>query len=88
MEDQIKTTLHTQSFCLNSNCKAPMRAATGQGKPAPGDVSICIQCGNIAAFAEDLSIRALTDEEAESWARDPEIQRAAEKIRRRNARHN
>lgn len=85
-EEPIKTTLHVQSFCLK--CKHPMRAATGPGKPAPGDVSICAQCGNVAAFAEDLSIRALTDDEAESWARDPEIQRAAEKIRRRNARQN
>lgn len=41
--------------------------------PSPGDITICLQCGHIMAFAEELKLRDLTDEEAISVAGDPDV---------------
>jgi len=42
-------------------------------KPASGDVTVCLYCGHIMAFAEDLSLRELTNEEAREVAGDKRI---------------
>jgi hypothetical protein len=44
----------------------------GQG-PKEGTISICFTCGHITMFAEDLTLRELTDEEMVDIAGDPEI---------------
>lgn len=31
--------------------------------PAPGDVSVCIECGSIAVFRDDLTLRCITERE-------------------------
>ena len=31
--------------------------------PKPGDLTVCINCGAVAAFADDLTLRAPTDDE-------------------------
>lgn len=53
------------SSCLS--CGYKIDAATSVGsttrKPKPGDFNVCISCGHIAAFADDLSLRELTDAE-------------------------
>jgi hypothetical protein len=60
------------SHCLD--CGEQLDAAThiggDQHKPDPGDVSICVRCGHIMAFADDLTLRRLTDEEMKQVAGD------------------
>ena len=40
-----------------------MQPADLRRRPKPGSLSICIDCGHIAVFAEDMGLRALTDAE-------------------------
>jgi hypothetical protein len=37
-------------------------------KPDPGDITVCFYCGHIMAYAEDLSLRNLTDAEMHAVA--------------------
>ena len=57
-------------------CGYVMDAATmvnGSAGPKPGDVSICMRCGAVNLFGEDLTIRAPTADEktaimaSENW---------------------
>lgn len=41
--------------------------------PEPGDISVCINCGHIMAFADDLKLRSLTDQEMFDVAGDPRM---------------
>jgi hypothetical protein len=53
-----------KSACLD--CGKQMDGATGvdyRGGPQPGHITICIGCGHIMAFAEDMRLRKLTDTE-------------------------
>jgi ribosomal protein L32 len=54
-----------ESQCLN--CGHKLDGAFAQqmkkARPAPGDITICIRCGHVMAFADDLTMRALTDAE-------------------------
>lgn len=66
----------SSSFCLS--CKKQTDAATGtpgqeNGGPKPDDVTVCIYCGHIMAFGEDLSLRELTDAEVVEFAGDPRL---------------
>lgn len=45
----------------------------GLKQPQPGSISICLTCGYLAAFADDLTIRDLTDEEMYMVAGNPRI---------------
>ena len=60
----MKTTRFKLSRCLR--CGKPLDAATdfaGKAVPKPGDISICMGCNYVMAFASDLSMRELTDAE-------------------------
>ena len=46
---------------------------TGKAAPKPGDISLCFRCGHLCAFADDLTLRALTDAEMIDIAGDPMI---------------
>lgn len=35
----------------------------GSQRPGPGDLSICLSCGELSAFNPDLTLRPLTPEE-------------------------
>jgi hypothetical protein len=48
-------------------------AETGDDPPSPGDVSICFYCHHLMAFADDMTLRDLTDEEIRDVAGDPRI---------------
>jgi hypothetical protein len=37
------------------------RQAPDQQRPEPGDFSLCINCGHLSVFADDLTLRPLTD---------------------------
>jgi hypothetical protein len=63
-----------RSSCLH--CGAPLDGASGVGvdaSPDPGDITVCIYCGHIMAFADDLTMRPLTDAEAYEAAGDERI---------------
>jgi hypothetical protein len=42
-------------------------------RPRPGNISVCIDCGHIMAFADDLTLRNLTDAEMIEIAGDKRI---------------
>jgi hypothetical protein len=47
--------------------------AIGQASPEPGSITMCIYCGHIAAFDDDLKLRELTREEQIEIAGDERI---------------
>jgi hypothetical protein len=51
------------SNCLG--CGTMLDCANGMngGEPSPGDFTVCLTCGHLMAFADDLSIRPLTHAE-------------------------
>jgi hypothetical protein len=56
---------------LCPHCGVPVDAATPEDimnegrKPSPKDLSICFTCGGMCVYQDDLTLRALTDEELE-----------------------
>lgn len=42
-------------------------------RPKPGSISLCIHCGLVSLFGEDLSRRPLTPDEVVEMARDREL---------------
>jgi len=63
-----------RSLCLH--CGKPLDGATSvnvDAPPDPGDVVVCLFCGHIMAFADDLTLRPLTDAEANEVAGDERI---------------
>ena len=62
------------SECLG--CGKRMDGATGvdhRSRPQPGNITVCIGCGHIMAFADDMRMRNLTDEEMHDIAGDPRL---------------
>jgi hypothetical protein len=62
------------SRCLH--CGAELTGATAVGAdatPNPGDITVCLACGHIMAFTDDLTLRAPTDAEAYEVAGDQRI---------------
>lgn len=60
-----------QSACLKCGYKIDGSAGIGcEGKPKAGDVSICIKCGNIAVFDDNLYVRKPTDIEQKALDSD------------------
>lgn len=77
--------LGATSHTPNSNCTNCGRlhdAATPVGEkrlavsPSSGSVAICIRCGHIMIYADDLSLRDPTVEEFLEVATDPRVIRA------------
>lgn len=70
------TTRVVANRCLN--CDAATGVDTGNS-PSPGDFTVCIGCGHLMAFADDLSFRELTAAEQVAIAGDRrliDVQRA------------
>lgn len=62
------------TVCIS--CRKELDAASGVGveaKPEPGDVTVCIGCGHIMVFADDLRLRNPKDDEMREIAGRPEI---------------
>jgi hypothetical protein len=55
----------------------------GGWTPKSGDITICLYCGHLMAFDDQLSFRGLTDEEMKSIAGDPRVL-AIQKARKRS----
>ncbi len=63
-----------QNHCLN--CEMLIDGATGvdhRNKPHPGAITICIYCGHMMAFAKDMTLRELTEEEIYDLAGDKTV---------------
>ena len=73
---------HTKpSYC--TSCKKILDGTTcvnDEVKPNPGDITICMYCGNVMAFDDDLSLRNLTIEEKHMVANDKVTQKLLSKI--------
>jgi hypothetical protein len=62
--------------CPCTNCGKMQNAATGVNEdcaPSPGDCSICLDCGHLMVFADDLKLRNPTDAEMHEMAGDSRI---------------
>lgn len=58
------------------SCGAVNDAATAvaaDAKPEPGAITVCLTCGHIMAYADDLSLRELTAQEQIDIAGDKRI---------------
>lgn len=42
----------------------------GSLRPEPGDLSMCLSCGGMLTFTDDMALRAASDEEVESLDSD------------------
>jgi RNase P subunit RPR2 len=64
-----------KSVC--QNCGKPLDAAArpqaDEPRPGPGDVTVCLGCGHIMVYADDMNLRHPTGEEMAEIAGDPEI---------------
>jgi hypothetical protein len=59
-------------------CRKKLDAVTAilhNDQPEPGNITICMYCGHVQAFDENLKLRDLTDEEIYDIAGDPRILR-------------
>lgn len=80
----VKSSRFKPSPCIS--CGVSNDAATGatdlNATPVPGDIMICLSCGHIAAYGEDMRIRELTEREQIEIAGDRDILHA-QRIRHR-----
>jgi hypothetical protein len=65
-----------ESKCLA--CGEKLNAATdatlfADTEPTPGCLTICIHCGHLMAFDDDLKFRPLTDAEMQEAAGHPDV---------------
>jgi hypothetical protein len=70
----MKKTKTRLNYCLE--CNAKLDAASGincENAPKPGAITICLYCGHLMAFADDLSFRQLNDAEMHWIAGDKNI---------------
>ena len=55
-------------------CDHAMNRGRGPGTPGPGDFSLCIRCGSLNVFEQQMRFRRPTDAEMLEAAADREIQ--------------
>jgi hypothetical protein len=61
-------------------CGSELDRVSGPCAPKPGDLSLCLECGSLNAFADDLSLRPPTDDEILEIAKNSDFQRARRAI--------
>jgi hypothetical protein len=65
------------------SCSRLLTAVNDNAKPMPGDIAICMYCGHVMTYGDDLCLRALTIEKMAAKAHDERIlaiKRALSKI--------
>jgi hypothetical protein len=67
----ITSTRVPPSHCLNCGKMVDATTSVSEGGPQPGNITVCWTCGHIMAFANDLTLRKLSDEEMHAVAGDP-----------------
>lgn len=83
MTDRFRTTRTPVNHCLNCGKKIDAAAPTPDfpdSAPSPGDIALCLDCAHLHVFAEDLTLRAPTDDEMAEIAGDPDMIRAVKAI--------
>lgn len=74
-----------ESHC--TRCGKKLDGASGQGRgPEPGDFTLCIECGAVNVFDDELRLRKPTAEESADALGDDGIKLMREKIRKLNNR--
>lgn len=64
-----------QSRCIRCGDKHDAASCVGEEHgPGPGDITICITCGHVMVFTDDLALRELTSAEARMVAADLRVQ--------------
>lgn len=66
-------------YCSKINELHEQRDASGE--PAPGDISMCISCGNFAMFGDDMSLHKLTDAQKNDLRHNREAYRELGKLK-------
>lgn len=62
------------SYCLNCGKKLnACSSATAESMPNPGDITICLYCGHIMSFSDDMSLCELNDDQIKEIAGNPDI---------------
>ena len=64
------TTMTPASACLNCGAEHDRASGNDGASPAPGDWSICVECGGLSVFADDLTLRPPSAEENEAAIKD------------------
>ena len=63
-----------EATCLNCGKAMDAAEATGGGRaPEPNDLSLCIYCGHLQAYGDDMKFRQLTGAEIVEIAGAPEL---------------
>ena len=71
-----QTTRTPVSKCLDCGRKVDAATFAQAGPiaaPEPNDITLCLHCGHLMAFADDLTLRELTDAEIHEVAGDKRI---------------
>ena len=58
------------------SCGKTLNAASAvdaDGRPSPGDISVCVYCGKIMIYGKDMALRELTEIEKMEILRDMEM---------------
>jgi len=52
------------------HCEAPLAWATGfnTAPPAPGDPTLCNECGHLLVFTEDLNLRPISEDDWKTYS--------------------
>jgi NAD-dependent SIR2 family protein deacetylase len=69
---------HETPECRCLKCNQTFTGAletTESGPPQPGAISVCISCGAVMIFGEDLKVREFTDSEVSELLADHETMR-------------
>lgn len=68
--------IHVTAECKCLNCGKRLKLAssiTTDARPDPGDATVCLDCGHVMVFADDLSVREPTDAEVIELAGDADL---------------
>ncbi len=72
--------------CRCLNCGRKFNAAGGvnaEDAPEPGNICLCIECGAVMLYGEDLTVRGMTREEMDDLSNDAEaMQFLARQVRK------
>lgn len=68
--------------CLSCGTPQDAAAQLGQeGAPEAGDIALCMYCGHLMAFSDDMGFREMTEDEAIDMAGDERIIAFSEAIK-------
>jgi hypothetical protein len=73
LKDQYRVPL---SACPSCGTQCDAASTTNEStQPVPGDISICVRCGELLKFGDDMRLMRLTHEERIEVEADPYVAR-------------